>query len=462
MNLKKGQILELKIESLNIKGQGIAFLELEGQKYNVAINRSFPGDIVTAKIFKIKKNFLEASLEEIIQASPDRVPAINSYASIAGSTPLELLDYSKQLYYKEQEVYRILNNLNLQSKINPIIGMQEPIYYRNKMQYSFGITPDVFEFCLGMHHYKYRFKIVPATDCKLCDPLCSPIVNFSLEFFKNSGLNPHDFRNGEGDLRNLTLRFAKNTSDKMLVLEVQKNQDSSIQQIYQNYFQEIQSKFPDINSIFLHETLQKKGQRTKVELTHISGKTSITEELNINNKTFEFDILPQAFFQPNTIQAEVIYGLVENLVSATDVIYDLFCGTGTIGLVISHKAKNVIGIEIEPQAIEIAKLNASKNQITNIKFLEGDVYKTLQSQNLSKPDVVIVDPPRSGLTDKALELIVQLQPQEIIYVSCNIKTFSQNAVFLEERGYKLEVVTPVDQFPHTRHLELVSKFTFQK
>ena len=140
----------------------------------------------------------------------------------------------------------------------------------------------------------------------------------------------------------------------------------------------------------------------------------------------------------------------------------MFCGTGTIGLVLSSKANKVYGVELEPQAIEVAKQNAELNQVQNIQFLEGDVYKVLKASNLEKPDTIIVDPPRCGLTDKALDFIVDLNPENIIYVSCNIKTFAQNAVYLKEKGYNLEIVTPVDQFPHTRHLEIVSKFTFQK
>ena len=459
MNLKKGQELEVQIESLNIKGQGIGFLELDGQKYNIAVNRSYPGDKVLVSLRKIKKNFLEAQLVKIIEPSKDRVEPQNSYALISGSTPLECLSYEKQLFYKQNEVQRILNNLDLNPKINPIIGMENPYFYRNKMQYSFGVTPDVFEFCLGMHHYKYKFKIVPATDCKLCDPICSPLVDFTLEYFKNSDLKPHDFRDGTGDLRNLTIRTAKNTEDKMLILEVQRPEDMDQ---YQDYFQKVSQKFPELTSIYLHTTFQRKGHKTHIKLHHVSGKEFLTEKLNIKEKQYTFEILPQAFFQPNPSQAEVIYGLVQDSAKDSNIIYDLFCGTGTIGIVLANKAQRVYGVEIEPQSIQAAINNAGLNQIENIQFLEGDVYKVLKKTKLPNPDLVVVDPPRSGLTDKALYLISDLQPKNLIYVSCNIKTFAQNAIALKEKGYTLESVTPVDQFPHTRHLEIVSKFTFQK
>lgn len=458
MNLKKGQELEIQIQSLNIKGQGIGFYEFEQQKYNLAVARTYPGDKVLVSLRKIKKNFLEAELIQILEPSKDRIVPQNSYAEISGSTPLECLDYQKQLEYKQNEVQRILNNLDLQPQINSIIGMQDPYFYRNKMQYSFGVTPDVFEFCLGMHHFKYKFKIVPASDCRLCDRICSPLVEFTLSYFKNSDLKPHDFRDGSGDLRNLTIRIAKNTPEKMLILEVQKPEN--IDQ-YTEYFQQLQQKFPELTSVYLHTTFQKKGQKTQIDIQHIYGKEFLTEKLNVNQEIFSFEILPQAFFQPNTKQAEVIYGLVQNLALQSNIIYDLFCGTGTIGMVLASKAQKVYGIEIEPQSIAVAKQNALLNQISNIEFLEGDVYKVLKESNLPSPDLIVVDPPRSGLTDKALDFVADLKPKNLIYVSCNIKTFAQNAVALKEKGYTLESVTPVDQFPHTRHLELVSKFTFQ-
>src|SRR6056300_709312 len=150
MNFKKGQELEINIESLNIKGQGIGFIIENDQKYNIAVPRAYPGDKVLVSLRKIKKNFLEAQLIKIIEPSKDRVAPMNSYAEISGSTPLEMLDYKKQIFYKENEVKRILNNLELDPQVNSIIGMEEPVFYRNKMQYSFGVTPDVFEFCLGM------------------------------------------------------------------------------------------------------------------------------------------------------------------------------------------------------------------------------------------------------------------------------------------------------------------------
>lgn len=457
---KKSDIISIEIESLNIRGQGIGFKIEDDIKYSFAVPRAFPGDLVEVYIKKIKKNFVDCDLQKIIRPSKDRVDPINSYAKIAGSTPLELLDYPKQLFYKQNEVKRLLSNVNLKAEISNIKGMLSPSFYRNKMQYSFGKAPDTFEFELGMHHYRYKFRVVEVLDCKLCDPICSPIVKFTKDYFINSNFTIYDFRNGEGDLRNLTIRASKNTDEKMLILEVSNSENLDL---FSDYFDKLLKEFKEISSVFLHVTTQVKGQKTKVELIHISGKQTMQEKLRINEKEYLFEILPMAFFQPNTKQAEVIYEQVRAYCNSKyEVIYDLFCGTGTISMILSDKADKVYGVEIEPQSIEVAKQNTKLNKISNIEFSLGDVYKVLKASNFQKPDLVVVDPPRSGLTEKAIDLICDLKPQELIYVSCNIKTFITNALMLEEKGYKLQLVTPIDQFPHTRHLELVTKFTLEK
>lgn len=459
-SFKKSDIVTVEIESLNIRGQGIGFITEDGIKYSLAVPRAFPGDLVEVYVKKIKKNFVDCDLHQIIRPSKDRVEPFNSYALLAGSTPLELLDYSKQLFYKENEVKRLLGNVNLNPEIHSIKGMDFPCFYRNKMQYSFGKAPDTFEFELGMHHFRYKFRVVEVLDCKLCDPICSKLVKFTKDYFLNSEFTIYDFKNGEGDLRNLTIRASKNTNEKMLILEVSNSDNLNL---YSDYFKKLEAEFKEITSIFLHVTSQIKGQKTKVDLVHIAGKTSLLEKLKIQDKEFSFEILPMAFFQPNTSQAEVIYEQVRSYCDSNyEVVYDLFCGTGTISMILSDKAKKVYGVEIEPQAIEIAKQNAKLNSISNIEFALGDVYKVLKNSNFKKPDLIVVDPPRSGLTEKAIDLICELKPKELIYVSCNIKTFITNAIALEEKGYKLEFVSPIDQFPHTRHLELVTKFTLKK
>ncbi len=459
MKLKKGQKLIANISNLNIKGFGIAKLYQGSKTYNIAVDGAFPGDLVECQVYKSKKLYAEARVLHFLKYSRDRVEPNNDYAGISGATPLETLAYPKQLVYKQAEVIRILNNLNLKSVINPIIGMEDPWFYRNKMQYSFGIEADTFEFTLGLHHKMYRSKIVSVQNCNLCDPLCNKLISFTKAYFQKTNLVPYNFFDNSGLLRNLTLRFSKNTTDKMLILELS---NYSNDPVVDQYFQALQATFPEITSAYLLNIIVKKGTKTQNVLTHKFGQTTLQENLHLKTQNLEFQVLPLAFFQPNTKQAQTIYQTVLDLVEPGKLALDLFCGTGTIGLFLSSLFSKVVGIELEPQAVEVAKSNALNNQLQNIEFYCGDVYKILNSKQFQQPDLVVVDPPRSGLTPKALDLIVNLAPKQLVYVSCNLKSFANNAVELTEKGYKLELVTPVDQFPHTRHLEVIAKFTRPK
>ncbi len=459
MKLAKAQKLIANIIHLNIKGFGVAKLKIGSKNYNIAVDGCFPGDLVECQVYKSKKFYAEARPGKFYRYSEDRVEPKNNYAGHSGATPLEKLSYPKQLAYKELEVHRIMQNLNLQPKIHTIIAMDEPWYYRNKMQYSFGVKPDTFEFTLGLHHKPYRSKIVEVSKCCLCDPLCEKLIAFTIQHFKSQELTAYNFFENSGTLRNLTLRFAKNTEDKMLILEVS---NCDAHPSIASYFQEIQRQFPAIKSAYLLNIKVQKGTKTQQILQPQFGPLYLHEQLKLKSSSLEFHILPLAFFQPNTQQAQVIYQTVLDLVSPGKIAYDLFCGTGTIGLFLSQKFQKVYGVEIEPQAVEIAIQNAKINHIQNTEFLCGDVYKILKEKQLPKAEVIVVDPPRSGLTPKALELIAEIQAPQLIYISCNLKSFASNAVELQDKGYKLETVVPVDQFPHTRHLEIVSKFTYAK
>jgi 23S rRNA (uracil1939-C5)-methyltransferase len=477
MKLKKGTQLQLQVISLNIKGKGIAKHTISNphykenstdyyhsQKeltYNIAIDGLYPGDEALVEIYKSKKLYSEAKVIELIQESPDRVKPKNNYANISGATPLECLDYPKQLEYKENEVHRILQNiLNKPAKtqINPIQGMQDPWFYRNKMQYSFGHTKDM-QPTLGLHVKRRRYDIVPVTDCYLHEENINQIVNFFQEKAFQSPYNftPYQHSKNEGDLRNLTTKSNKLHPEKqnMIILEISQNADL---QKTKQLMQEFIEQFPEITSTYIDQVHVQKGQRTTSTLHHLHGESHIKETLKVEDQTLTFNIGPHTFFQPNPSQAQKIYSLAAQEVpdQKDQIIYDLFSGTGTLGLSVAHRAKHIYGIDIEETSIQSAHQNQEQNNIQNATYITGDVFKDLPTQNWPKPDIIIVDPPRSGMHEKTVEFIDNLNPQKVIYVSCNIKTFSQNLQQFQALGWHLQKITPVDQFPHTRHLEIVT------
>lgn len=477
MKLKKGTQLQLQVTSLNMKGKGIAKHTISNpyysanstdyyhsQKeltYNIAIDGLYPGDEALVEIYKSKKLYSEAKIIEITKKSPDRVQPKNNYANISGATPLECLDYTKQLQYKENEVHRILENIIPkpdQTQINPIQGMSDPWFYRNKMQYSFGHTEDL-EPTVGLHVKRRRYDIVPVTDCYLHEENINQILEFFQEksFQPPYSFTPYQHSKNEGDLRNLTTKSNKLHPDKqnMIILEISQNADL---EKAKQLMQEFTETFPDTTSVYIDQVHVQKGQTTTSTLHNIYGQPHIQETLQVQDQNLTFNIGPHTFFQPNPSQAQKIYSLAAQEVpdQKDQIIYDLFSGTGTLGLSIAHRAHHVYGIDIEKTSIQSAIQNQKQNQIQNATYIDGDVFKDLPNQNWPKANIVIVDPPRSGIHEKTVEFLDQINPQKIIYVSCNIKTFAQNLQQFQALGWNLEKITPVDQFPHTRHLEIVS------
>ena len=450
MNISKGTEIEVLIQHLNINGKGIGKYE----DYNVAVNRCFPGDTVLAKIKKIKKNYIEAELVEVIKKSELRVPARSKHAEYSGS-PWEVLDYAYQLEVKQKEVARITQNLDLKLNIKPIIGMDDPWYYRNKMQFSFGFDESM-EPVLGFHVSGRRYDIYDLEEDFLCEDWIPEFVDYFRQKTIKAGHTPYRFKTGEGELRELTLRVGKRTKQVMVILSVSEQMNS---EEANKILEQAAKDLPYISSVWLETVTVKAGRRTERVLTHIAGEKDITETLTVNNQQLTFSVGPTTFFQPNTAQAEVIYQQVADLahLDGTQVVYDLFCGTGTIGLSLAHNAQHVYGIDIVEESIDKALENQKQNDIENATYVAGDVFKT--ELNWPNPDVVVFDPPRAGLSPKLIELIASLNPKQIIYVSCNLKSFAHDLSEFQNHGWILKSVQPIDQFPHTRHLEVVGELT---
>lgn len=446
---KKGQEFEIKIESLVYGGKGIG--QIDG--YKVFVPDTVPGDSALVQLRKRKTKYGEAKVLQILEPSPQRVVARCKHFDTCGGCKWQFLSYEDQLATKEQQVRDALERLaELPGElVQSIVPCAEPWLYRNKMEVSFGPTPDDApgESFVGFYPPGYHYEVFNLEECFLQSKRMPEIVAKVRDWANANGIPHYHSRNNEGMLRNLIIREGKNTGECMLILVTSPGFEHA---------DSFTAEFADECSSLYHLTIdQEKGRRTQIHETHLAGKVVLTEELRLENgQRLAFDIKPQAFFQTNTHQAEVLYSKTIEAAGLTgeEILFDLYCGTGTIGLFCAHAAKQVIGVEINEFAVENARANALKNGISNIDFHLGSVDKVLEERS-ERPDVIIVDPPRAGLGETVVEQVVNFGAPRIVYVSCNPTTMARDLKQLDSLGYAVQQITPVDMFPQTHHIECI-------
>lgn len=457
MQIQKGQIIELNILTLAFGGAGIG--KYEG--LTVFVNNTIPGDQVKASFTKIKKNFAEAKLIEILKPSADRIKPKCPYSGICGGCQLQFMPYEKQLEFKVQHIKDCIERIGkiYDPPILEIIPCEESFYYRNKMEFSFGYDKDM-KFALGMHLPERIYDIIDLNECFLQSKVSSEIVNKTREFIIEKNWPPYKYSRNEGFLRSLFIRESKRTNEIMINLvtsdELPPDAKNGLKE-FSEMLLNINSDFQKIVSIYWSQVISKRGVRKQIKETLLHGKKSIAEKMILDNgDELVFDILPQSFFQINTFQAEKLYSEIVKLASSIphELILDLFCGTGTIGLFLARHSKNVMGVELDENTVQIARANAQKNKIFNIDFYTGDVNKMLNDIR-ENPSLIVVDPPRAGLTEKIIKQINNFGVSKLIYVSCNPSTLARDLNSLKDYGYKLKSIQPVDMFPHTYHIESV-------
>lgn len=465
--LKKGDISEVTIESLAFGGEGIARVVEDAQVGGVASKKSLvvfvedvvPGDKVEVRIGVKKRNFARGFVQKILQPSSDRIaPRCRHFGPAfeggCGGCIWQFMDAGVQRRIKEQQVRDALTRIGGFSGdfVLPIVG-GEPWYYRNKMEFSFGRDKDG-KLGLGLHVRRRHHDVIEMTECFLLEPWVGDLVQFVREFFQGRSVDP------ELTLKSFTVRVGKNTGEVMMMISAENGQEN-----FMKDFQEVllkfcgESKIPLTSLYFLH-IKNHKGQRTTCEEKLLNGAPTIQEKLKLpDGRELKFEISPQAFFQPNTKMAELLYAKTLEAAQLTgkETVFDLYCGTGTIGLFCASRAAKVYGVELNASAVENARTNAALNGITNAEFLVGDVEKILPTIKQA-PEVVLVDPPRNGLAPKVVESVAQFGPQRIVYVSCNPTSLARDAALFLKTGYKLVSVQPVDQFPQTYHIENVALF----
>jgi len=440
------EILELTIEKLVYPGRSLA-------RHNgraVFLDYGLPGERVKAEILRRRKGFLEGRLLEVVSPSTDRISARCPHFGTCGGCAYQDFSYEKQVQEKENLVRESLQKLGgfADPPVESIIPSPDTFYYRNKMEFSFADQNG--KLVLGLHERGHFEKMFNVESCFLQSELSNQIVAFCRDYFTTSGLPGYNWHTHEGFLRFLVIREGKHWGEVMVALVTAKGETN-----LKAWAEELVQKFPQITSV-LHLVNPTKAQvATGEEEIVLWGKPYIKEKIG----KFVFFLSAKTFLQTNSRQTEKLYQTALEVcrLSGSENVLDLYCGAGTISLFVSPFAREVEGVEIVPEAIEMAGKNKKENSVENVRFILGEARKIAKQCRLEgrKFDRIIVDPPRAGLHPKVIRDVLPLGAEKIVYVSCNPTTFARDAKLFAEGGYQLKRVIPVDMYPHTFHVELV-------
>ena len=437
--VERGDELELTVDSLAFGGAGVA----RRDGYVVFVRDAIPGDTVRAVVTKRKKAYAEARTVALLDPAPDRIDPVAAHPG----APWQVLPYERQMAIKAEQVQDALQRIGRLEgyELEPLVPAIEQWRYRNKLEYSFGTSPDGDLIC-GFHAPGSWEQIEHVEDCLLASDAGNEARRAALRWCRERGLGAYDRRAQIGLLRNLVVREGRRTG------ELQVRIVTSDQPVDFDGFAEAVGAGSVVWTRALDVGETTAGGRSEV----LHGTEAIEEELG----GLRLRISADAFFQTNTEMAERLYGLAAEYagLQGWERVYDLFCGIGTIGLSLAPRAGEVWGLEIVEEAIADAIANARRNEIDNARFFAGDVRLALREmvETSGRPDVLVVDPPRSGLSAKIVRRIIEAAPTRIVYVSCNPTTLAPNAAQLVEAGYALRRVRPVDMFPQTPHIECVA------
>ncbi len=449
--MRKGSTIQVKIDKTEFPSTGIG--TLEGKK--IYVKGAFPGQTVTGRVKKKREAFAELKLISVDERADYEINPSCEHFGICGGCTSQNLTYEKQLELLSDEFKALFEEANLPlNNYKGIVGSKEQWEYRNKMEFTFGDFEKGGELTLGMHMKGKSFGIITVDKCLIVDEDFRTVIKATVDYFRTQNLPYYRVMKREGYLRHLVIRKAINTGELMINLVTTTQIDFDLTEYVeilksQNYKGTLVSILHTENNSFSDAVVPE-----KVNLLY--GKDYITEDL----LGLKFKISPFSFFQTNTKGAESLYSIVRDYIgeSKDKVVFDLYCGTGTIGQIAAANAKKVVGIELIEEAVEAAKENAKLNNLNNCEFLAGDVAEIIKNVK-DKPDTIILDPPRSGVHPKALEYVIKFNAKEIIYVSCNPKTLVDNLKVLMEAGYEIVESCVKDMFPDTPHLEGVVKLT---
>ncbi len=465
---KKKELENLSVEKYAAEGKSIAYHE--GKV--IFVKGAIPGDVVDVRLTKNRKDYAQATITQIVEPSPQRIPARCSYFGACGGCQWQMLDYLQQAKYKEQQVRDQMHTLykTQNPTLQPILTSEAQWHYRNKVEFSFSTKQyvpteslddssfDMNKSVLGFHARGFFDKVVEIRECLIQPSKGNQIREYIREVCDQLGAQYYDLRANEGFLRNVVIRETT-LGETMVNLIVTSESEDLRHQI----LQKLKEYSPAIDSLFY--TLNDKLNDSIIDLSpqHYHGIEYITERLG----DFLYKIGPKSFFQTNSLQAAVLYESARELLDLQghEVLYDIYCGTGSIGIYLSESVSQVYGVELVEEAIDDAHLNAKLNGVeSKCEFFVGDVSKVCNPDffaSHSPPDVIVLDPPRAGLSQSLIEQLMTLDTPKILYISCNPATQARDLAMMLGK-YEVITLQPVDLFPHTHHIENIALLKLKK
>lgn len=472
MEFQKNDHLTVEIEDMSNEGEGIG--KVDG--FTLFVKDTVIGDIAEVKIMKAKKHYAYARLEKLVKASVYRAEPECDFYRQCGGCQLQALRYEKQLEFKENKIRNNLIRLGgfeaqyVDARMEPIVGMEEPWHYRNKAQYPVGTDKEgnpVTGFYAGRTH-----SIIANTDCALGAAENKEILEAVLAYMKVNRIPAYDETTGKGLVRHVLIRKGFTSKEIMVCLIV--NTDKNCLPKQDKLLEKL-TKIENMTSISISLNREKTNVIMGKEIHTIWGSDTISDTIHVRDmqaegypftgKALTFSISPLSFYQVNPVQTEKLYSLALEYAGLTgqETVWDLYCGIGTISLFLAGSAKKVCGVEIIPQAIEDARANEARNGIDNAEFFAGKAEEVLPAfyekqdaaSEMRHPDVIVVDPPRKGCDADCLDTMLKMQPERIVYVSCDSATLARDLRILCDGGYEIQKIRGVDQFGMTVHVECV-------
>ena len=445
--VKRNDIFEITIEDMLFPNKGVGYIDNK----KVIIKGGIIDQRLKIKITKKRKNKLEGKILEVITPSPIEIQPKCQHFKYCGGCTSQNLPYEKQLEIKAEQVKTLLNNAGIQDF--QFLGIQpSPLEfrYRNKMEFSFGDKVKGGPLELGMHKRDKFYEIISTTNCQIVDEDFNVILSLILDYFRNKGISHFHKITHKGSLRHLVIRKAYKTGEILINLVSTSQLKLELNELVEKLLNlPLSGKIVGI----LHTINDGVADVVKSDETIVLyGQDFITEEI----LGLSFKITAFSFFQTNSLGAEKLYSIVKDFAGNTKdkVIFDLYCGTGTIAQIMAPVALKVTGIDIVEEAVEAAKVNAIENNLNNCEFIAGDILEKIDKLK-EQPDLIILDPPRAGIHPKAIHKIIDFYPQQFIYVSCKPTSLANDLPIFVERGYKVTKVKCIDLFPHTPHVECV-------
>ena len=463
--MNKNDIVTVEITDIGVSGEGIGHVD----GYTLFIKDAVIGDVVEAKVMKAKKNYGYARLMKVITPSEYRVEPKCAFARRCGGCQIQEMSYDRQLVFKDQKIRGNLERIGgftkdqIDTVMQPVVGMEHPFGYRNKAQFPFGTDKEgnpITGFYAGRTH-----DIIANTDCALGVEQNKEILEIILQYMRENKIKSYDEKTGKGLIRHALIRYGFKTKEIMVCLVVNGKKLPKAERLIEKLIQ-----IEGMTSITISPNTRRDNVIMGDSYEILWGQGYITDYIG----NVKYQISPLSFYQVNPVQTEKLYGLALEYadLKGDETVWDLYCGIGTISLFLAQKAKQVYGVEIVPQAIDDAKENAKINAIDNAEFFVGKAeevlpeyyaeYEREHNGETAHADVIVVDPPRKGCDETLLETIVKMQPEKVVYVSCDSATLARDLKYLCANGYEIKMCRGVDQFPQSVHVETVVLLSHKK